>query len=298
MKKAVSATITPLLPDGSLDRAGLAKVFERNIRHGIDGIFILGSIGEWGSFCDEFKLELVRESSAIVGGRTELMVGISATGLDLALANLGKYAPYAFDSYVFMLPGRTSLRDPVKSILTVLDAADRPVYYYHCPPNNGIALSLEQFARIMAHPNLKGIKNSSSDMYLRRELLLLRRDRGFATLLFEGQEWAVDESLMVGNDGMVCGMGALASKPMVKLARAVDAGYFAEAIRLQNVLIRIFHGVYGTRLETVWSGEKYALCRLGLLSSPLTLAQEMDSLTDIRKREIEQCLADFAAELD
>ncbi|MGE4565434.1 MAG: dihydrodipicolinate synthase family protein, partial [Victivallaceae bacterium] len=163
MKKAVSATITPLQPDGSLDRAGLAKVFERNIQHGIDGIFILGSIGEWGSFSDEFKLELVRESSAIVGGRTELMVGISATGIDLSLANLRKYAPYAFDSYVFMLPARTSLRDPVKSILSVLDAADRPVYYYHCPPNNGIALSLEQFARIMAHPNLKGIKNSSSD---------------------------------------------------------------------------------------------------------------------------------------
>ena len=47
MKKLViSATITPLLEDGSLDKAGLKKIFERNIAHGIDGIFILGSMGE------------------------------------------------------------------------------------------------------------------------------------------------------------------------------------------------------------------------------------------------------------
>lgn len=39
----------------------------------------------------------------------------------------------------------------------------------------------------MKHPNLKGIKNSSSNMWLRRELLLLREEKGFRTLFFEGQ---------------------------------------------------------------------------------------------------------------
>ncbi|MBR1965725.1 MAG: dihydrodipicolinate synthase family protein, partial [Lentisphaeria bacterium] len=94
-----------------------------------------------------------------------------------------RYQKYDFDSYVFMLPGKTSALDPIKSILTVLDAADRPVYFYHCPPVNGRDLSLEQFATIMAHPNLKGIKNSSSNMWLRREMLLMRKERGFKTLL-------------------------------------------------------------------------------------------------------------------
>ena len=46
MKKLViSATITPLLEDGSLDKAGLKNIFERNIAHGVDGFFILGSMG-------------------------------------------------------------------------------------------------------------------------------------------------------------------------------------------------------------------------------------------------------------
>jgi len=38
-KKAISATVTPLFEDGTLDRAGLKNLLERGIRHGLDGIF-------------------------------------------------------------------------------------------------------------------------------------------------------------------------------------------------------------------------------------------------------------------
>lgn len=297
-KKVISATVTPLLADGSLDKEGMRNIFDRNLRHGIDGVFLFGSMGEWGSFSDSFKEEGVELASEILKGRADLLVGVNAASLPLTLETMNRYQKYEFDSYVFMLPGKTSSLDPVKSILTVLDAADRPVYYYHCPPNNGRDLSLEQFAEIMAHPNLKGIKNSSSNMWLRRELLIMRRERGFKTLLMEGQEWAVDEALMVGNDGMVCGMAALASKPMVELARAADRGDWMEARRLQELLIKIYHGVYGIEIGNCWNGQKYALQKLGLIASPLTFAQEMDSLTDAAKARIEKCLADMKEELD
>ena len=299
MKKLViSASITPLLEDGSLDKAGLKNIFERNIAHGVDGFFILGSMGEWGSFSDDFKEELVAESCRIIGKRAKLLVGINATSLHLSLKNMERYKKYDFDSFVFMLPARTSSLAPVKSILTVLDASDRPVYYYHVPPNNGHELSLAQFAEIMAHKKLAGIKNSSSNMWLRRELLKLREERGFKTLLLEGQEWAVDEALIVGNDGMVCGMGALASKVMVKLAGAVENGNIAEAVRLQNVMIDVFHGIYGIDLTNVFNGQKYALMKMGLCSTPYTMAQEMSTLTDDAKKRIEAALEALKGELD
>jgi 4-hydroxy-tetrahydrodipicolinate synthase len=298
MKKVISATITPLREDGSLDKCGLGKIFERNIRHGLDGIFILGSMGEWGSFSDDFKEELVAESAKLTEGKIDLLVGINATSLPLALENMKRYSKYKFDSYVYMLPGRTSCLDPVKSVLTVLDKADRPVYFYYCPPNNNINFTLDDFAAIMAHPNLKGIKNSSSNMWLRRELLLLKRDRGFKTLLMEGQEWAVDEALIAGMDGMVCGMGALCSKTMVDIARAVDREDYKEAVRLQNFFIEIFHGVYGINLSNVWNGQKYALKLLGLCESAYTIAQEMSTLTPEAMTRVEKCIEQYKAELD
>ena len=298
MKKAISATVTPLLEDGSLDKAGLQKIFERNIRHGLDGIFILGSMGEWGSFSDGFKEEFVAESARITAGKIDLLVGVNATSLPLSLENMKRYGKYKFDSYVFMLPARTSSLDPVKSVLTVLDKADRPVFFYYCPPNNNVNFSLNDFATVMAHPNLKGIKNSSSNMWLRRELLLLKREKGYKTLLMEGQEWAVDEALMAGMDGMVCGMGALCSKLMAAIARAADREDWKEAVRLQNRFIEIFHGVYGIDLANVWNGQKYALMKLGLCASAYTIAQEMDSLTPAAMARVENCIARFKEDLD
>ena len=297
-KKVYSASITPLTADGSLDIRGLNKIFDRNIRHGIDGIFILGSMGEWNQFTDAFRDQLVAESVKAVAGRTELLVGITATSTAHALENMKRASAVAVDSYVFMLPKAEEVADPVRDVCAVLDAADRPVYYYHCPPNNGINLSLAQFNEILSHPNLKGIKNSASNMWLRRELILMKQDKGFKAVLLEGQEWAADEALLVGYDGMLCGMGALGSKFMVGIAQAVDAGDAAEATRLQNRFIRLFHGVYGPNLETVWVGQKYALKCLGLCASELTLTQGMDTLTETRKREIEACVEEFREELD
>jgi 4-hydroxy-tetrahydrodipicolinate synthase len=296
-KKVYSASVTPLAEDGGLDVEGLGRIFERNIRHGVDGIFILGSMGEWQCFDSAFRDRLVAESVRALAGRTELLVGITDVSTEAALDNMRCAAEHAFDSYVFMLP-KNGVSDPVREVCRVLDAADRPVYYYHCPPNNGINLSLAQFEAILSHPNLKGIKNSASNMWLRRELILLKQEKGLKPVLLEGQEWAADEALLVGYDGMLCGMGALGSRFMVGIARAVDGGDVAEAVRLQNRFIGLFHGVYGADLSTVWVGQKYALKCLGLCASERTLAQRMEALTETRKREIEAYVEAFRKELE
>ena len=160
-KKVISATVTPLLENGNLDKAGLKNILERNIRHGLDGVFLFGSMGEWGSFSNAFKEEALEFACSCIDHRMELLAGINATSLPLSLEIMKAYRKYDFDAYVFMPPGKTSSLDPVKSVLTVLDAADRPVYLYHCPPANGINFTLGQFETMMKHPNLKGIKNSS-----------------------------------------------------------------------------------------------------------------------------------------
>ena len=55
---------------------------------------------------------------------------------------------------------------------------------------------------------------------------------------------------------------------------------------------------YGIDLSNVWNGQKYALVKLGLCSTPYTIAQEMDSLTDAAKARVEACVEKYRAELD
>jgi len=139
------------------------------------------------------------------------------------------------------------------------------------------------------------VKNSSGDMFLRKELLMLKSEIDFE--LFEGQEWSIDEALIIGCEGGLAGLVTLASKPMVALARAVDGGDIAEAVRLQRVLIDVFHGVYGPKVTNVVNGHKHALWKLGLLDNTDTL-YHLEPMTDADKRRVEACLEKHRELLD
>ena len=64
---------------------------------------------------------------------------------------------------------------------------------------------------------------------------------------------------------------------------------------LQHDLIKVFWGVYGKDLSTVWLGQKYALEKLGIFSTHKTLIQDESALTEQRKKEIENCLEEYKA---
>ncbi|MBQ7402172.1 MAG: dihydrodipicolinate synthase family protein [Lentisphaeria bacterium] len=297
-KIVISASITPLMEDGSLDKAGFRNLLDRNIRHGLDGIFIFGTMGEWYSFDEQFKEEAVAFAADHVKNRTELMVGITSTSRALSLKLMESYKKYDFGAFVYMLPQKPSAQDPLKSVLEILDHSDRPVYFYYSPHLSSASLSLKEFAEILKHPNLKGIKNSSCNMWLRKELLLMREENGYQVRFLEGQEWSIDEAALIDLDGAVCGIGGLASKMLVTLIAAFNRGDIATAKETQKKLIRLYHGIYGENIDCVWTGQKYALYKMGIISSPFTYAQEMDSLSDAAKKRIEACIATFKDDLD
>ena len=95
-KKVVSATVTPLMEDGSLDERGLCNLIDRGARHGLDGMFLFGSMGEWGGLSDALKEEGVELASEHVKNRFELLVGINATSLPLSLDLMKRCQKYDF----------------------------------------------------------------------------------------------------------------------------------------------------------------------------------------------------------
>jgi 4-hydroxy-tetrahydrodipicolinate synthase len=297
MKKIYSASMTPLTEEGAIDIESLERMLERNIRHGIDGFFFLGTMGEWTQFDDSQKDTLIKEACRIIGKRAEVLAAISATSLNGSMANMDKLSKYDISAYVITLPPPAySQVNHLEFIKTLADRADRPVYFYYLPGISGKNFTYAEFKQILSHPKIKGIKNSSGSMNTRKELLMLKKEVDFN--LFEGHEWAVDEALMVGCDGALVGMAPLGSNIFRSIARAVDKGDFEKAMKLQHDLVRIFWGVYGKDLSTVWIGQKYALQKLGIFSTHKTFIQSESALTPQRIKELEKCLEEYGPLLD
>lgn len=297
MKKIYSASMTPLTEEGKIDIKSLERMLERNIRHGVDGFFLLGTMGEWTQFDDSQKDTLIKEGCRIIGKRAEILAAISATSLNGSLANMDKLSKSDVSAYVITLPPPAySQVNQIEFIKTLADRSDRPVYFYYLPGISGKNFSYDEFREILSHPKIKGIKNSSGSMNTRKDLLMLKQKAEFN--LFEGHEWAVDEALMIGCDGALVGMAPLGSNIFKTIARAVDSRDFEKAIRLQHDLVRIFWGVYGKDLSTVWLGQKYALKKLGIFSTHKTFIQSEGALTPQRIKEIDKCLEEYKELLD
>ncbi len=290
MKKIFSANITPFVEDGSaVDTESLERLIAFDLSHGIDGFFFFGSMGEWSLLSSQMKKTILETAIKAVGGKAEILAGVNAPGFAGIVENMEAYADYPLSAYVVQFPaGWAGPKDPVAYLHKLADISAKPLYLYYLPGVNNVRLSKEQFAALFTHPKIAGVKNSSSDQKARKELLLLKRSMNFR--LFEGQEWTVDESLALGCDGALVGMAPLGAKLFKRIAASVDAGNLEEAFDLQKTMIEIFDGVYGTGLNTVWIGQKYALTLLGIFSSYTTLVPSESRICEEDKRRVEACI--------
>ncbi len=292
-----SAMPTPMDRRGNLDEASLARMIERNLAAGVSGFFSSGNMGEWSQLSRAMKVALAVASRQAIGKAGVLLAGVTETGLQETLATMKAVERRAApDAVVVMLPPPATCRiHPITYLRAVLDAATCPVYYYHCPPVTGVQFHAGEFARLLEHPRLAGIKNSAGDIGVRKELLKLKRDFDFR--LFEGHEWGIDEALIAGCDGALCGLAALAGRPMMEIVRAVERGDFRAAREAQFKMLDIYHGIYGVDTATVQNAHKYALYRLGVFATPRCRIVSDDSLSDARKAEIDATLERFRSDL-
>lgn len=74
----ITPAVTVMGKDGTIDFEGCGKVYEHLIEGGVDGILLLGSIGEFFALTMEQKKELIRFAVDKIAHRTQLIVGTTS----------------------------------------------------------------------------------------------------------------------------------------------------------------------------------------------------------------------------
>ena len=297
MKQIISAAVTPFTADGKLDVESAARLYERGLRHGLDGFFIMGSMGEWALLAPEERDLLAKTACDVIGKKAKILLGISDTGMPSILRHMDRWQHLPHSHWTVIPPGNwAGPGDPVKYLHALADRADRPLYFYYLPGFNGVQISMGQFRDILAHPRIAGVKNSAGSMRVRKELLLLKKERPFE--LYEGEEWALDESLLLGCDGAVAGFASTAGAMMKRLARCIESGDFPGAARIQDQLLAIFYAVYGQTVAWWTAGQKYALQYMGVISAGTTRVAAQQDLPESQKASIRACVDAHRALLD
>ncbi len=283
--------VTPLDEKRQLDADGVAKMVEHLVGGGASGIFLLGTTGEGPHLPYAIRRELVAETCRRVAGRVPVLVGITETDMDDAIAfardcrSFGASCAVAAPPYYFKL----SQGECVAWYTELANRLNMPLVIYNMPSHTDTTLSPETLAQLAAHPNIVALKDSSGSMPLFNKIRVAVEPFAEKFAVFMGPDEAVGEAVMMGADGGVCTGANLwprAFKSLYLAAKASDIAKVRELQRFTTLSSSLLYSI-GSGQSGFVKGVKAALAEMGLvknvLATPFT-PFEGKELETVRKR--------------
>jgi len=143
---------TPFTPAGDLDIAGVARLTEFVVGTGVDGLTILGVMGEAHKLSDAERSRVIEATVTAAGGRRPVCVGISHAATDRAAGFAREAAALGAHSVMLAPPQLAKPADAAirRHYLTVSAAMDLPIVVQDYPPASGVQMSVELIATLGA----------------------------------------------------------------------------------------------------------------------------------------------------
>ena len=263
--------VTPLDERRRLDKAGVRNMVNHLLKGGVDGIFLLGTTGEGPHLSYAVREELVRTVCRLVKGRVPVLVGITETDMDDAVAfaakckALGAAAAVAAPPYYFKL----TQDECVAWFTEMADRLPMPLVIYDMPAHTDTIIEPGTIARLANHPNIVAMKDSSSIIALFNKFRVALEGKDFS--LFMGPDEAMGEAVLLGADGGVCTGANLWPAEFKAMYLAAKAGDVAKMRRLQRFTTMSSYLLYGLGKGQIGflRGVKCALAEMGLVKNVL-----------------------------
>lgn len=199
------AALTQFATDFSVDAAATAQHLDALIDSGVQGLILLGTLGENTSLEHREKVELLDAMVRHVRGRVPMLSGVSEYTTALA-CHFAADARKAGVNGLMVLPAmvyKSDRRETVAHFRAVARATDLPVMIYNNPVSYGVDIPPDALADLADEPRLTAVKESSENV--RRVTDIINRC-GERYALFCGVDDLIFEAHAIGARGWVAGL--------------------------------------------------------------------------------------------
>ena len=265
--------VTPLDAKRRLDKKGTKNMVNHLLKGGVDGIFLLGTTGEGPHLSYAIREELVKTVCGLVKGRVPVLVGITETDMDDAVAFAAKCKSYGAAAVVAAPPYYFKLTQ-AECVAWFTEMADRlplPLVVYDMPAHTDTIIEPATIAKLAAHPNIIAMKDSSSIIALFNKFRIALEPFADKFSLFMGPDEAMGEAVLLGADGGVCTGANLWPAQFKAMYLAAKAGDVEKVRRLQRFTTMSSYLLYGLGQGQIGflKGVKCALAEMGLIQNVL-----------------------------
>ena len=234
------ALTTKFTPDDRLDLELMSSHFETQLNAGVDGLVVLGSLGENGSLTADEKQEILKLALSVSGGRVPVLACVAETTTAKACRFVETSVRNGADGFMLLPPMRyqSDRRETLQYLRTVAAASEKPIMLYNNPVAYRIDVTPDMFAELAAEPKFVAIKESSENVRRVTDIMHLVGDR---YRIFTGVDDLALESLVVGAVGWVAGLVCAFPRETVVLYKLIRAGRMKEALDLYRWFTPLLH---------------------------------------------------------
>jgi 4-hydroxy-tetrahydrodipicolinate synthase len=232
-KGVVPYLVTPVDRDGRVMTAVVKALCDRLLEAGVYGLTPLGSTGEYAYLSAAQRVDMVEATLAAAAGRSPVFAGVASTTIAGACDQARTYRQLGVNGIVVALDAYFPLNEAeVESyFLAVADAVDLPIAIYTNPSFQRSDLSIDVIERLSRHPNIRAIKDASTNTG--RLLSILNRCEGRLDVLAASSHIPACV-MMIGGKGWFSGPACIIPSQSVALYDLCVAGDWERAMRLQR----------------------------------------------------------------
>jgi 4-hydroxy-tetrahydrodipicolinate synthase len=228
-KGVFPAVTTKFTADDQLDFEAFDLNLKAQLEAGVDGIILGGSLGEASTLTQDEKDALLVHTVAAVAGKVPVLMNISEASTKLAVAAAITARDKGADGLMVLPPMRytSDERETVAFLRAIAQATELPIILYNNPVDYKIWISPAIFRQLEDLPTIQAVKESTRDI---SNVTRMKNAFGDRFAVFTGVDPLGMESIVMGADGWVAGLGCAFPRETVAIYRLVKAGMIQEAL--------------------------------------------------------------------
>ena len=221
-----------------MDIPAFLKNIDFQVKAGIDGVVIGGSLGESSTLTHTERLDLAKATLDSFGDQIDIILNVAEGATKNAIELIRKASEIGVHGIMLLPPMMYKPTDDevLEYFISIAKSTSLPIMIYNNPVDYKIEVTLEMFEQLKEIENIKAVKESTRDISN-----VTRMKNHFANRfkILCGVDTLAMEELVMGADGWVAGLVDAFPTETVAIYRLVKAGRIEEALQIYRWFLPI-----------------------------------------------------------
>jgi 4-hydroxy-tetrahydrodipicolinate synthase len=256
---SLTALVTPMRADGSIDEEAFVRLIDWQISEGTHGIVPVGTTGESPTLSHDEHKRVVELAVQAARGRVKVVAGAGSNSTAEAIG-LARHAKAAgADAALVVTPyyNKPTQEGLFRHYTAIADAAEIPIIIYNIPGRSVIDMTVETMARLARHKYIVGVKDATANLV---RPLHTTRACGPDFLQLSGEDHTAIAYLASGGHGCISVTANIAPRLCAEMQTAWAEGDVKKAMAIQARLVPLHDAMF---VESNPGPVKYAASLLG-----------------------------------